>query len=216
MRAQPVAFPDPRQACFASTQFLPVRHTTKKDHLRGASRCAALRPTRGAEPGDLDGLTRGVGRAEEPRSPLNDVEGTRTRITKGDVLITITGANVSKAALVDRVVPEAYVSQHVALVRLKQPELATWVQRWLISPSAGRGQLLGSSYGDKPGLNLTQVKSVVVDLPPPAERDRILTMMADMLAQCDRLASRLEEAEDRAAKLVEAAAQELVAGDSTE
>jgi type I restriction enzyme S subunit len=145
----------------------------------------------------------------------NDAEGTRTRVTKDDILITITGANVGKAAHVDRDVPEAYVSQHVALVRLKQPELATWVQRWLISPSNGRGQLLGSSYGDKPGLNLSQVKGVVIDLPPPAERDRILQLMTDMLAQCDRLASRFGDAEDLAGRLVEAAVQELVVGEST-
>ncbi len=140
-----------------------------------------------------------------------DAEGTRTRITRDDILITITGANVGRAAHVDRDVPEAYVSQHVALVRLKDPDLATWVQRWLISPTNGRGDLLGSSYGDKPGLNLVQVKSVVVDLPPVVERQRILRLIARMLGSCDELEGRLRRTEDRAAKLVEAVVQELVA-----
>lgn len=140
-----------------------------------------------------------------------NAEGLRTRIAKDDILITITGANVGKAAHVDREVPEAYVSQHVALVRINDASLAPWLQRWLISPSNGRGHLLGSSYGDKPGLNLTQIRDVVVDLPPPIEREQIMALMTQMLAACDDLEAKLRRAEDRAAKLVEAVVQELVA-----
>ncbi|MBI5039838.1 MAG: restriction endonuclease subunit S, partial [Gammaproteobacteria bacterium] len=44
-------------------------------------------------------------------------EGLRTRVKIGDLLITITGANVTKSALVERDVGTAYVSQHVALCR---------------------------------------------------------------------------------------------------
>ena len=47
------------------------------------------------------------------------VEGKRSLIRKGDLLITITGANVGKVAVVEGEVPEAYVSQSVCLVRLK-------------------------------------------------------------------------------------------------
>ncbi len=140
----------------------------------------------------------------------DDVEGTRTRVTRDDILITITGANVGKAAHVNRDVPEAYVSQHVALVRLRDTSEARWVHRWLVSPWNGRGQLLASSYGDKPGLNLNQVKSVVIDLPPPGERETILELVESKLRLCDDLEAKLHRAETTAVKLAEAVVAEMV------
>ena len=47
----------------------------------------------------------------------NRAEGVRTKVHKNDILVTITGANVTKAALVDVDLENAYISQSVALVR---------------------------------------------------------------------------------------------------
>ena len=47
------------------------------------------------------------------------VEGKRSLVEQGDILITITGANVGKCAVVSEPIPEAYVSQSVALVKLR-------------------------------------------------------------------------------------------------
>ena len=57
----------------------------------------------------------------------SDSEGTRTRIYKDDLPVTITGANVTKAAHVTFGIEEAYVSQHVGLVRPVLPEAAAYV-----------------------------------------------------------------------------------------
>lgn len=43
----------------------------------------------------------------------NKIEGKRTKIKKNDILVTITGANVTKTALVDIDIHEAYVNQHI-------------------------------------------------------------------------------------------------------
>lgn len=139
-----------------------------------------------------------------------DTEGTRTRIKRNDVLVTITGANVGKVALVDREIPEAYVSQHIALVRLRDVSLGRWVQRWLASPHNGRSQLKDSSYGDKPGLNLNQVRSVSIDIPPPDERESILQQIDRMLGLCDELEVKLRASEEAADRLASAAVAELV------
>ena len=45
-------------------------------------------------------------------------EGTRARVRRGDILITITGGNLGKTALIEDDFEEAYVSQHIALTRL--------------------------------------------------------------------------------------------------
>jgi type I restriction enzyme S subunit len=137
-------------------------------------------------------------------SPPRDGEGTRTRVQVGDLLITITGANVGRAARVRKDVGEAYVSQHVALVRLRDASLAEWLHTWLVCGYKGRRQLLGSSYGDKPGLNLSNVRSVIVDLPPPDCRQRILEQIARLMALCDDLEAKLRARDEKAAKLAEA------------
>lgn len=45
--------------------------------------------------------------------PPDSAEGRRTQVRYGDLLVTITGANVTKTGVVDQELGEAYVSQHV-------------------------------------------------------------------------------------------------------
>jgi type I restriction enzyme S subunit len=86
----------------------------------------------------------------------NKAEGLRTRVQKDDILVTITGANITKSALVECDLDDAYASQHVALVRLTDHRLARFLFHWIVSVAHGRKQLLESAYGQgKPGLNLS-------------------------------------------------------------
>src|SRR5262249_9324444 len=55
--------------------------------------------------------------------PPDGAEGKRTRVNPDDLLITITGNSVGNVALVDRDLGEAYISQHVGMVRLSEPKL---------------------------------------------------------------------------------------------
>ena len=91
------------------------------------------------------------------------VEGKRTLTKKDDLLITITGANVTKTARVKKELDEAYVSQHVALCRLINGELGNYLYMFLIAGTGGRKQLEKLAYGaGKPGLNLNNIKNMVV------------------------------------------------------
>lgn len=103
-------------------------------------------------------------------------EGNRTRLHYLDILITITGANVTKSALVTSNPSEAYVSQHVGLVRLSVPEFAQFVYLWIVSPFQGRRLLEKEAYGaGKPGLGLEDLRSLQVPIPPLAEQERIVS-----------------------------------------
>ncbi len=98
-------------------------------------------------------------------------EGLRTKVRQYDLLVTITGANVTKSALIDKPLENAYVSQHVALVRLLDLHLSKFLFYSVISPSHGRKQLQTAAYGQgKPGLNLENIRDVVVGLPPLPEQ----------------------------------------------
>jgi type I restriction enzyme S subunit len=103
-------------------------------------------------------------------SPPANSEGARTRVRLHDLLLTITGANVGKSAQVAIELEEAYVSQHVALLRPVEVSLSYYLHLYLTSVAGGRGQLDKEAYGaGKPGLNLQQVAAVVVPLPSSNE-----------------------------------------------
>lgn len=103
-----------------------------------------------------------------------DAEGSRSSVGVNDILVTITGANVTKSALVPMLSEPAFVSQHVALLKLTSDDTAAFVFNWLISPANGRKTLEKWAYGaGKPGLSLEQVRALPVALPPHAEQNRI-------------------------------------------
>lgn len=123
------------------------------------------------------------------------VEGKRTRIRRDDILITITGANVGKCAHVDRELPEAYVSQSVALVRLKDCSLARFVQRQLVAPGplGDQTQLQQKSYGlGRPVLSLENVRDVVLTIAPAREQEHIADKLDALLARVDACRTRLD------------------------
>jgi type I restriction enzyme S subunit len=114
--------------------------------------------------------------------PPRNSEGARTRVQRDDLLLTITGANVGKSAWVNVDLEEAYVSQHVALIRPVESDLSAYLHLFLTCKAGGRGQLDNEAYGaGKPGLNLQQVLSVVVPLPSPHELLELLSAVASAL-----------------------------------
>ena len=134
-------------------------------------------------------------------APPTSSEGLRTHLRRGDFLVTITGANVAKAALVDVELGEAYVSQHVGLVRLVQKELGKFIHLYATAPTGGRRQLLQAAYGaGKPGLNLDNLRELPIPIPPSAERPAIVEAVEDQLSVIKHLEA------DLAAKLQRAQA----------
>jgi type I restriction enzyme, S subunit len=115
-------------------------------------------------------------------------EGTRTRVKSGDLLVTITGANVTKTASVLMDLGEAYVSQHVGLVRPILTESSAFLHAWIVSPANGRRRLERVAYGaGKPGLNLDNLRELPVALPPLSEQRRILAEVERLLSVADEV-----------------------------
>lgn len=111
-------------------------------------------------------------------SPPQSAEGRRTQVKYGDLLITITGANTTKAGWVNTILEDAYVSQHVALCRPVSDKLSEFIYRFVISSAGGRKKLEKDAYGaGKPGLNLDNVRSLVVPIPSLPEQQEIVRLL---------------------------------------
>jgi len=131
-----------------------------------------------------------------------NTEGKRTQVFESDILVTITGANVTKSALVKHSLDEAFVSQHIALVRPSNKESANFLYHWMISPSHGRAILEKNAYGaGKPGLNLTHIRELSVELPSTSEQHQIVAEVESRTSSIDHLQTELDEQLVRATKL---------------
>lgn len=115
-------------------------------------------------------------------------EGLRTRVQQGDLLITITGANVTKSALVEHAIGTAYVSQHVALCRPTNNVLPRFLYWFVVAQAAGRKQLTDLAYGaGKPGLNLENIRSITIHLPELVEQAKVVELIEDKLSVIENL-----------------------------
>ncbi|MEJ8631804.1 restriction endonuclease subunit S [Sphingomonas sp. I4] len=138
-------------------------------------------------------------------NPPAKSEGARTQVAKGDLLIVITGAGVTNPALLDVDLGEAYVSQHVGLVRPCDTGLSPWLLLCLMADAGGRAELTMRAYGaGKPGLNLGNIRSLSVPLPPLAEQHRIVAKVDALMTLCDKLEASITTGEHIRSRLLEA------------
>ncbi len=100
-------------------------------------------------------------------------EGKRTAVRSGDLLISIT-ADLGIIGVIPENFGEAYVNQHIALVRLVLEAVNPRFVGWYLSGRQGQAQFekLNES-GAKAGLNLPTIRKLLVPLPEPSEQARI-------------------------------------------
>lgn len=142
-------------------------------------------------------------------NPPCDSEGSRTRVSVNDILITITGNSVGNVAIVSNDLGESYISQHVGLIRLRTPLSGRYIC-WFLSPfSVGNNQISGSQSGQsKPGLNLKNLRDFLIALPPAAEQQSI----ANALDDTDALISSLDQLIAKKRDIQQATMQQLLTG----
>ena len=139
--------------------------------------------------------------------PPLDSEAERTRIHEGDLLISITG-EPGKATVADRNLGQAFVSQHVALVRLRDRRLSYFTGRFL-QGRTGQDQFGRMAYGQtRPGLNLFNVSVIKIAVPTLQEQQ----VIAGLLDGVDVTLERGKIERDRLQLLKESTADALLTG----
>ena len=144
--------------------------------------------------------------------PPQGAEGQRTRVRNGDVLLSIT-AFIGSIAVVTGLDEEAYVSQHVALVR-PIPERAdpVWLGYALLS-EVGQSQLQQAMYGGtKVQLGLEDVRELRLPVPPLSEQIAIGTFLREQDEALDGLEDRTSRQIDKLTEYRQALVAAAVTG----
>lgn len=107
-------------------------------------------------------------------TPPRGAEGTRTAVCRDDVLVCITGALTGNVGIVDGEIPEAYVNQHVALMRPSCGSVSPRFLAMTLASSVCQAQFEILQYGGtKQGLGLEDVRNLLVAWPPVREQESI-------------------------------------------
>jgi type I restriction enzyme S subunit len=89
--------------------------------------------------------------------------------------------------------------------------MSEWLHLCFISHGSARGVLEQLAYGDKPGLNLNNIRDLVLPIPPFAEQRRIVEKVKQLMTLVSELEAQLEASRTTGEKLLEAMVAELTA-----
>lgn len=113
-------------------------------------------------------------------------EGIRSRLQPNDILVSIT-ADLGSIGLVPENINEAYINQHIAMIRLKNPSQGKLVAWYLRSEYGQKDLLKNKRGGGKLGLGLDDIRNSEVPNISQFEADLIVKKIEMQLSVCDRI-----------------------------
>lgn len=117
--------------------------------------------------------------------PAN-VEGKRSRLHENDILVSIT-ADLGSIALVPHNIGEAYINQHIAMVRLNNPLQGEYMAWYLKSDYGQKDLLKNKRGGGKLGLGLDDIRNTPVPIVDDNTAFNTVAMIDSKLSICDSI-----------------------------
>ena len=144
---------------------------------------------------------------------IGEDEIERYALRENDLLMTEGGDwdKVGRAAIWRAEIPVCLHQNHVFRARMRSAELAPfWFERYFNSP-VGRGYFESASKQttNLASINMRQVRSCPIPLPPLAEQRRIVAKVEQLMALVDALETQLAASRATAANLLSALVAEL-------
>lgn len=141
-------------------------------------------------------------------NPPTKGEGTRSRLQKNDYLVSITG-DVGMLGKVPDNFGEAYINQHTALVRILSILRNNFIDIILLSPYSAE-QFNAPQRGIKNSFRLSDLKEIVLTLPPLEEQKAIVEKVNQLIANCNTLEQEINKSKTYAEKLMLSVLSELL------
>ncbi len=114
------------------------------------------------------------------------IEGKRSRLKKNDVLVSIT-ADLGSIGFIADEMKEAYINQHIAMIRFKNTEQGEYMAWYLKSDFGQKDLLKNKRGGGKLGLGLEDIRNTMV----PVVDDKIafdtVEKINRQLSVCDNI-----------------------------
>ena len=147
---------------------------------------------------------------------IAEYEIERYALRENDLLMTEGGDwdKVGRAAIWKAEIPVCLHQNHVFRARMRSAELAPfWFERYFNSP-VGRGYFESASKQttNLASINMRQVRSCPIPLPPLAEQRRIVAKVEQLMALVDALETQLAASRATAENLLAAVVAELTEG----
>jgi type I restriction enzyme S subunit len=124
----------------------------------------------------------------------DNAEGVRTRVTENDLLFSIT-AEIGMLGLIPANFEEAYINQHVGLIRFHKEAQTKYFPYILISDFC-RNQYYTTQSGMKNSFRLDNIQNVLIPVPPLAEQIRIVEKLSCIWTQIQQIDSESTTARD--------------------
>ena len=132
-------------------------------------------------------------------------EGLRSKLQPNDVLVSIT-ADLGSIGLVPNNIGEAYINQHIAVVRFKNSAQGKFMA-WYLRSDWGQKDLLKNKRGaGKLGLGLDDIRDSRVPVVSDEEAEAVLDIIESRLSVCDSI----EQTVDTALQQAEAVRQSIL------
>ena len=120
-------------------------------------------------------------------------EGIRSRLYGNDVLVSIT-ADLGSIGYVPENIPEAYINQHIAMIRFKNPIQGKFMAWYLRSDFGNKNILKNKRGGGKQGLGLDDIRNTKVPNVSNEYAEKIVQKIESRLSVCDSIEQTVAEA----------------------
>lgn len=132
-----------------------------------------------------DGITLKDDNVQHVKLPEN-AEGKRSRLKGNDVLVSIT-ANLGSIALIPENIQEAYINQHIAMIRFNISVQGKFMAWYLKSDYGQKDLLKNKRGGGKLGLGLDDIRDTLVPIVDNEEAMMTVNQIDARLSACDNI-----------------------------
>ena len=115
-----------------------------------------------------------------------NAEGKRTALQPNDVLVSIT-ADLGSIGFVPADIGEAYVNQHIAMIRFLNPVQGRMMAWYLRSEYGQKDLLKNKRGGGKLGLGLDDIRDTIVPIMSDNTADSVVASIENRLSVCERI-----------------------------